>query len=210
MTKNVSKRMLLQLALLVLNLPLLTGCWVQSVYPFYRDSDVIVDSTLTGTWAGDEELKSCLLKIGLDSESQTYKLELSSSKGGIVKQESDAQCEPAKLEGRLAQVGHVRFFDVTIDDPDKFWPATLQIVVNIEIEKQSLTLIPLDAEWMANALDKNETKLQGRVQESGGLLPIVGVTLVSPTTDLRKFLVSADGKFAFRDSGRMRFSRRQQ
>ena len=49
MTKNVSKRMLLQLALLVLNLPLLTGCWVQSVYPFYRDSDVIVDSTLTGT-----------------------------------------------------------------------------------------------------------------------------------------------------------------
>jgi hypothetical protein len=202
--------MLLKLALLVLNLPLLTGCWVQSVYPFYRDSDVIVDPTLTGTWAGDEELKSCLLKIALDSETQTYKLELSSSEAGVAKQDSDAQCAPAKLEGRLAQVGSVRFFDVSMDDPDKFWPATLQVVVKIEIDKQSLTLIPLDAEWMANALDKNETKLQGRVQESGGLLPIVGVTLVSPTKDLREFLASADGKSAFSDSGRMRFSRRQQ
>src|SRR5437588_12096131 len=96
MTKNVSKRMLLQLALLVLNLPLLTGCWVQSVYPFYRDSDVIVDPTLTGTWAGDEEVKSCLLKIGWDSDSQSYKLELSSSQAGITKQDSDAQCEPEK------------------------------------------------------------------------------------------------------------------
>lgn len=204
-----TRRIFLKLALLGSILLTLTGCWVQSVYPFYRDSDVVVDPTLTGTWAGEDELKSCFLKISLDSQTQTYELEVSGSRAGVG-QDSAAQCESARLEGKLAQVGTLRFFDLSIDDPDKFWPASLQVVLKVEIQKQSLTLTPLDAEWMANALNKNETKLQGRVQESGGLLPVVGVTLVSPTSDLREFLLNADGKSAFSDSDRMSFVRSKQ
>src|ERR1700694_5436410 len=56
-----------------------TGCWVQSVYPFYDDSDVSVDLGLVGSWVGQEELKSCLLNIKLDAATRTYTVEVSGS-----------------------------------------------------------------------------------------------------------------------------------
>ena len=203
---NLSRRSLLLLLVVIATLSLLTGCWVQSVYPFHTDSDVVVDSTLTGKWVGDTELKDCALTISLDSDTQTYRLEVSSLLPASAKPGLGVECEPATLRGQLVQLGSTRYLDITLD-PDKSWPAPLDTIVKLELSKQELTLTPLDAEWMSNAISNDGLKLQARVQESDGLLPMVAVTLVSPTGDLRDFLLHADAA-AFSRSDQMRFLRK--
>src|SRR5260370_12042091 len=82
------------LAFIVLLLPILTGCWVQSVYPFYEDSDVVVDNSLAGTWSGEGELQPCLLNIAFDSGQKTVNIALSKSgevKAGLTAPELPAQ-----------------------------------------------------------------------------------------------------------------------
>jgi hypothetical protein len=80
--------------------------------------------------------------------------------------------------------------------------------LKVDANQQGLTLMPLDAEWMSNALGNGSLKLQGRIQESGGLLPTVAVTLVSPTSELRDFLLQAGTEGAFSRTDQMRFLRR--
>jgi hypothetical protein len=80
----------------------LSGCWVQSVYPFYEDSDVIVDSNLTGTWAGDGELKGCSLGISLDATVQAYTLVVSKSADA----DPNLECDSMTSQGKLVQMGH--------------------------------------------------------------------------------------------------------
>lgn len=207
LTMRLPLRHPLGLAVVITVIALFTGCWVQSVYPFYKDSDVIVDTSLVGTWAGEAELKNCLLNISLDPDTRDYKIEVSNQPASSANSAADAQCESTKLAGKLVQLGRLRFLEITLD-PEKFWPAALDTVLKLDANQQWLTLTPLDAEWMSNALSNGGVKLQGRIQESGGLLPMVAVTLVSPTSDLRDFLLQADTEGAFSRTDQMRFLRR--
>jgi hypothetical protein len=191
------------LTLIVLSASFLSGCWVQSVYPFYEDSDVIVDANLKGTWAGDGELKGCSLAISVDAATQTYTLAVSKSDGA----DPTLQCESMTSEGKLLQMGTQRFLDI-VPDQERGWPATLDTVLKVDADKQKLSLTPLDPDWIANAMNEKAVNLQGRVQEGGVLPRFVGVTLVSPTSDLRDFLRRPDAKAAFSESGQMRFSRK--
>jgi len=203
--RNASRNpRLLALTIAIMSLPLTTGCWVQSVYPFYEESDVVVDPGLVGNWEGDSELKSCLLKIGLDPTSRTYTIE--TAKLGDIK--TGAQCQAATFEGKLVQIGSQRFLDV-VPDQEKCWAAPLDSLMKVETDKQKLVLTPLDPDWMANAIDDKSVNLQGRTQEFGGLPRFVAVTLVSPTSDLREFLRGhGSEKSAFSETGRMAFQRK--
>jgi hypothetical protein len=181
----------------------LSGCWVQSVYPFYEDSDVIVDSNLTGTWAGDGELKGCSLGISLDATVQAYTLAVSKSADA----DPNLECDSMTSQGKLVQMGAQRFLDIA-PDQERRLPAALDTLLKVDADKQKLSLTPLDPDWIENAMNEKAIKLQGRVQEFGVLPRFVAVTLVSPTSDLRDFLRQADTKAAFSDSGRMSFSRK--
>jgi hypothetical protein len=181
----------------------LSGCWVQSVYPFYEDSDVIVDSNLTGTWAGDGELKGCSLGISLDATVQAYTLVVSKSADA----DPNLECDSMTSQGKLVQMGAQRFLDIA-PDQERRLPAALDTLLKVDADKQKLSLTPLDPDWIENAMNEKAIKLQGRVQEFGVLPRFVAVTLVSPTSDLRDFLRQADTKAAFSDSGRMSFSRK--
>ena len=204
-----SQRILLQrsrcfwLTLIVLSGPFLTGCWVQSVYPFYEESDVVVDSGLVGTWAGEGELRSCVLDISLDSFTRTYTLAASKSPAA----NAGVQCEAVTFEGKLVQLGQERFLDL-VPEPEKSLPGALDTLLKIDGGRQKLALTPLDPDWIANAMNDKTVKLQGRVHEFGMLPRFVAVTLVSPTGDLREFLGQADTKSAFSASGQMRFLRK--
>lgn len=191
------------LALIVLLLPFLTGCWVQSVYPFYEDSDVVSDSGFVGSWVGEGELNTCLLNITLNISTRTYTLAVSRSSSA----NADAQCEAVTFEGKLVQLGQQRYLDV-VSDPEKFWPATLDTLLKVDADRQKLAFTPLDPDWIAGAMSDKTVKLQGRIQEFGLLPPFVAVTLISPTGDLRGFLRQADAKAAFSESGKMRFVRK--
>ena len=177
---------------------------MQSVYPFYEESDVVVDPGLVGNWEGDSELKSCLLKIGLDPAARTYTIEV--AKLGDIK--TAAQCQAATFEGKLVQIGAQRFLDV-VPDQEKCWAAPLDSLMKVETDKQKLVLTPLDPDWMANAMDDKSVKLLGRTQEFGLLPRFVAVTLVSSTSDLRDFLrAHGSEKSVFSETGRMAFQRK--
>ena len=180
-----------------------TGCWVQSVYPFYEDSDVIVDNRLVGDWSGQAELKDCSLRVSLDATSKSYTIALS---GG----HPNGDCRTNNIQGKLVQLGQQRFLDLITAD-DKFSPS-LETLLRVESNTEQLTLTPLDAEWTADALTTKNVKLQGRVQgqdATGFPIGMVSVTLVSPSSDLRDFLVHyGDSKEAFSSSNQMRFQRK--
>ena len=182
---------------------LCTGCWVQSVYPFYSDTDIIVDTELAGTWLGDGELKGCVLNINLESSTRTYTLAVSKNADG----NSSTPCQSATFEGKLIQIGGGRFIDM-VPDPQTSWAASLDTLLKLNVGNQKLALTPLDPEWVANALNEKAVKLEGRVQEFGIIPRISEVTLVSTTDDLRQFLREADAKNAFRASGEMHFTRK--
>ncbi len=187
-----------------MSLLLTTGCWVQSVYPFYEESDVVVDPGLVGNWEGDSELKSCLLKIGLDTAARTYTIEVAKS-GGT---KTEAECQAVSFEGKLVHIGSQRFLDV-VPDQEKCWAAPLDTLLKVETDKEKLVLTPLDPDWMANAMDDKSVKLQGRTQEFGVLPRFVAVTLVSQTSDLRDFLrARGSEKSVFSETGRMSFQRK--
>ena len=190
------------LTLIVLSASFLSGCWVQSVYPFYEDSDVIVDANLKGTWAGDGELKGCSLAISVDAATQTYTLAVSKS----AEADPSLQCDSMTSQGKLLQVGTQRFLDIA-PDQERGWPATLDTLLKVDADKQKLSLTPLDPDWIENAMNEKAVKLQGRVQEFGVLPRFVAVTLVSPTSDLRDFLRQGDTKAAFSESSKMSFRR---
>jgi hypothetical protein len=190
------------LTLIVLSASFLSGCWVQSVYPFYEDSDVIVDANLNGTWVGDGELKGCSLAISVDAATQTYTLAVSKS----AEADPSLQCDSMTSQGKLLQVGTQRFLDIA-PDQERGWPATLDTLLKVDADKQKLSLTPLDPDWIENAMNEKAVKLQGRVQEFGVLPRFVAVTLVSPTSDLRDFLRQGDTKAAFSESSKMSFRR---
>jgi hypothetical protein len=175
---------------------------VQSVYPFYENSDVIVDANLNGTWAGDGELKGCSLGISLDATTQAYTLVVSKSTDA----DPSLECDSMTSQGKLVQMGTQRFLDIT-PDQERGLPSTLDTLLKVDADKQKLSLTPLDPDWIENAMNEKSIKLQGRVQEFGVLPRFVAVTLVSPTSDLRDFLRQADTKAAFSESSKMSFRR---
>ncbi len=192
------------LAFIVLLLPILTGCWVQSVYPFYEDSDVVVDNSLAGTWSGEGELQPCLLNIAFDSGQKVYNIAL--SKSGEAK--AEMKCTELRAKGHLVQMGSQRFLDVVPTDEKS--PAELHSLVKIKADGQNLVLVPIDADWLANAIRDKTLDLPARIDEKGSaVLPSVDVILTSPTRDLRNLLhESAEAKGAFSDEDQMRFHKK--
>jgi hypothetical protein len=192
------------LAFILLLLPSLTGCWVQSVYPFYEDSDVVVDNSLAGTWSGEGELQPCLLNIAFDSIEKVYNIAM--SKSGEAK--AEMKCTELHAKGHLVQMGSQRYLDVVLCDEKSL--AELHSVVKIKADGQTLLLVPLDADWLANAIRDKTLDLPARIDERGSdVLPSVDVILTSPTRDLRNLLhQSAETKGAFSDEDQMRFHKK--
>jgi hypothetical protein len=151
---------------IMMTLPLLTSC-VRSVYPFYRNSDVVFDKDLAGSWAGEGELKGCLVNfvnIGADAtnnEVRHYDIEFSRAPGG--------GCSDVLSDGRteisggaqLLQVGQQRFLDVWDDG------CGLHNILKINADSQTLSLMPVDPELLEDLIDNKTVNLQGRTEGGG-------------------------------------------
>src|ERR1700719_1075517 len=193
---NAFRRLrLVALTATVMSLPLTTGCWVQSVYPFYEESDVVTDNGLAGTWAGEGELQACLLNIAFDPGEKVFNIAMSNS--GEAKEEMTGP--EVKAKGHLVQLGSQRFLDVVPTD-EKF-PTELHSLVKVKPDMQNLVLVKMDAECLANAIRDKTLDLPARIDEKwSGVVPSVDVILTSPTRDLRNLLrESGDAKGAFSD-----------
>jgi len=199
---NASGRLrLLALTITIMSLPLTTGCWVQSVYPFYEESDVVADDSLAGTWLGEAELQPCLLNIAFDPGEKAYNIAMSKS----AEATEEMKCVEMTAKGHLVQLGSQRFVDVVPTDEKSL--AQLHSLMKVKLDGQNLVLVPLDADWLADAIRDKTFDLTARIDEK--VVPPVDVILTSPTRDLRNLLrKSGDAEGAFSDKDQMRFRKK--
>jgi len=199
---NASGRLrLLALTITIISLPLTAGCWVQSVYPFYEESDVVADDSLAGTWVGEAELQPCLLNIAFDPGEKIYNIAMSKS----AEATEEMKCVEMTAKGHLVQLGSQRFVDVVPTDEKSL--AQLHSLMKVKLDGQNLVLVPLDADWLADAIRDKTLDLIARIDEK--VVPPVDVILTSPTRDLRNLLrKSGDAEGAFSDKDQMRFRKR--
>jgi hypothetical protein len=203
-SKAFGRLRLLALTITIMCLPLSTGCWVRSVYPFYEESDLVADNSLVGTWAGEGELQPCVLNIAFDPGEKVYNL--ATSKSGEAKE--GMKCAEMRAKGHLVQLGSERFLDILPTDEKS--PVELHSLVKIKPDRQNLVLVPMDADWLANAIRDKTLDLPARIDEKGpAVVPSVDVILTSPTGDLRNLLrKSGDTRSAFSDEDQMRFHKK--
>jgi hypothetical protein len=199
---NASGRLrLLALTITIISLPLTAGCWVQSVYPFYEESDVVADDSLAGTWVGEAELQPCLLNTAFDPGEKIYNIAMSKS----AEATEEMKCVEMTAKGHLVQLGSQRFVDVVPTDEKSL--AQLHSLMKVKLDGQNLVLVPLDADWLADAIRDKTLDLIARIDEK--VVPPVDVILTSPTRDLRNLLrKSGDAEGAFSDKDQMRFRKR--
>ena len=106
------------------------------------------------------------------------------------------------------QLDSQRFLDVVLTDEKSL--AELHSLVKVKADRQNLVLVPMDADWLANAIRDKTLDLPARIDEKGpAVVPSVDVILTSPTPNLRNLLrESGDAKGAFSDEDQMRFHKK--
>jgi hypothetical protein len=160
-----------------------TGC-VQSVYPWYEERDVVFEGDLGGTWVGEGDVDSCVLRITADParESRHYDLEASKVEGGCPDIENGVNLGGG---GQLVRIGRQRFLDVWDDNYH------LHTILKINIDPKALSLVAIDSDALGSLIKRKGVKLRGRVE--GHLRDPDDVLLTSSTLDLRRFLIAHAG-----------------
>ncbi len=147
---------------------LLAGCFVTSVYPFYRVDDPIFDKSLLGTWEieGQDELivvsqagekKYTLLYYG-DSGASAY-------------------------DGHLLELGRVRYMDL-FPRPDQRRDAhhyPVHSLWKVSVESNRLHLTPMDESAVRTLVE--DTSVAITAKRDGD-----SILLTSPTEELQAFV----------------------
>jgi len=182
---------------------LLAGCWVYSVYPLAdKNDDLVFDKALLGNWS---QPSGCSLTFSRFFEEKTYRVVYASpsSRNGDCLLDAG---KTAAFEGRLVEIGGVRFLDAIPADREAMHH---QIVVHsfykLKLQGDDLTLSPLDINWLRAQM--NQGTLSLTMRDDGD----AGVVLTSPTDKLRDFLTDyASTDQAFVNDPRLKFHRRSE
>jgi hypothetical protein len=134
---------------------MLPGCWVYSINSLYenklfapRDPDIVFDSGLIGTWKVSNE--DCLTTLSIVStEEPHYQLKVK----GEGKECNDEGKE-LQFEARLVKLDSRAFLDVSARAEDICTSCldAHQIYLTT-LGKNTLDLIPVDSEWLKNAIE---------------------------------------------------------
>ena len=133
------------LALFAPLLPLfLSGCYVQSLHPFYMEETRIEYREIEGQWQPVD-----------DDEGETP---WTFEKNTILTYQDDV---PSEIEVRYFEVDGLLFADWTAGDlddeapPNLFWATHVvptHSVFRVDLDEQTLALTPLDIDWLDKAL----------------------------------------------------------
>ncbi len=140
----------------VLSLLLLGGCVVQSFHPFYREQAKVNPPEVTGEWnlvaAGSDTNVACKPWVfSADNELTTY----------------DENNLPAKLKATFFKIGNQLFCDFEPGEVEEgklnaYWilhVRPVHTVAKVQLDKQQLTLIPLNFDWFKKSLAANQIDL---------------------------------------------------
>jgi hypothetical protein len=149
----------------------LTGCVVQSYYPFCTEKSVIDLKPLVGSWT----LKS---SFGDDVSGKKLEPWVFDAKGGL--EVVDPEGNSATMGVKLFKVGETMFLDVMPKDVgdktkvNQYWMFTVRqshTVCKVLLDEDRLTLLPLDFVWLKDELPKLDPPLPmlGKVTPGGDL-----------------------------------------
>jgi hypothetical protein len=169
---------------------MLPGCWVSSVNGlveedfFHSDPDVTFDQGLTGAWEVTRD--NCTTILTITAKEHTYDLQGS---------EQGEQCTGAGkksyYEARLIKLDNHLFLDLsprTDDVCEMCLP--LHSIFLAKFDKDSLSLTPIDSDWLKNAVGKKTVTL--------ATMPSDTDRLTASPKDLKAFCRRyADDKEAF-------------
>jgi len=145
--------------LAIASLLLLTGCWVSSVNGlvenglYDRDPDITYDQTLIGAW--QETSDNCTVTLTISAKDQVYDFS-TSGKG-------DGCSDPGKIQyyrARLVKLDKHLFLDLFPRSDDVCEMCLpLHWIFLVQVDKGTLSLIPIDQPWLRSALEQKVVTL---------------------------------------------------
>jgi hypothetical protein len=151
----------------------LSGCYVQSIQPYYTDATVVFDSTLVGTWVSDED--------------DQYVFTLSDTTHGTYTLTSEQGDAPARFQAVLVELGGADFLDIYPEAPQTentiYVDHLLRMhdLLKLKMDADTLFVSGFDAEWLQNAIDKKRIRISN--------VPLDGaILLTGPTSELQTFV----------------------
>jgi hypothetical protein len=177
---------------------LVSGCLVKSLHPFYKESDVIFDPSLVGTWLDNDSAKwiieqSVVKKFTEESKPQnSYKISF------YDKDEvSEFETHMFKLNNQL----YVDFIPSSIKLPElagyHFVPT--HSIAKVSIANDEITLKWFNETWLASLFEKNKIRI------SHETIPDENdddtYVLTASTEELQKFIIKyGNDPAAFKDN----------
>jgi hypothetical protein len=161
------------LALMLLALIVLPGCWVQSINglneagPFSYDKDQIYDSDLLGTWTMTDQ-QNCLVTTQITADGKDYHWKVTSSGTGC---DNEHEVQTNNYDGQLFKLNDHRFLDLTAGPDEKVCQACTRVhwIFKVDAGNDSLSLIPIDSEWLEKA-EKERTVTLPTAHEDSDML----------------------------------------
>lgn len=165
------------LAVSLLGLLWLSGCWIPSVNPLYEDSDLVSDQGLVGTWQAEDSKTA--MTFTRDAGGKCY---------DIVYEENDGK---SNFSGCVAQLGKARYLDIkpaAAKQPDALSAHLLPLhsFWKMELQSDRLILQALNAEWFKEMDTKKRLQLEHFESEED-------IVLTASTASLRSFFLRNGG-----------------
>jgi hypothetical protein len=185
------------------SLVFLQGCWVGYVYPIREEgSKPVFDSALLGRW---QQSAGCALNITGSEAGGYYYLEYTVSR---TVQNDPCLLSPGgklELQGGLVRVGKNLFFDVEPNEGEPLY-LPLHSIFKVKLDSDTLSLVPVDPEWLGPMLESKKVTLKGRDYAIG---KGDGFAVTSEPQEVRAFLAKyGDDPKAFNErDGVWRFTR---
>jgi len=212
----IRPRPILRIASVVLaaaGLLALPGCWVYSTEPLYEehlpkpDPDLIFDQTLVGSWG--QVQNDCPWILTILGNQQAF--ELTMAPGPECKTEDKA----TRYEGHLVNLDKHRFLDIAAQSDDVCdLCLPLHTFLLVSQENDNLVLVPIDLDWMTQALTAKKVvldHLQRKESSHEVLIAHDAVVLTASSKELKEFARKyADDKAVFKSDSdaTLKFRRR--
>lgn len=135
---------------------LMTGCFVQSIYPFYTEETKVELNEINGEWVS-------IIQQGDNVEKKNITPWSFNNKKIITYDERNIK---SKLECTYFKVGKNLFVDTIAGEPDTkinlFWAAGITLVhtvCKVNINDRTLELIPMNFDWIEKRIKENKLEL---------------------------------------------------
>lgn len=191
-TGHRSGNRVVEMVLVLAGLLALPACWVKSIHGlregglFGLDKDQTFDASLLGTWKATVD--ECSITLGITADRKEYHWKTTS----VGKECDNDRGDKAYYDAELFKLDDHEFLDLTARSEDvcKLCVAIHWIFL-VQIEKGSLSLTPIDSDWLEKAEEQRIIALATLPGDTG--------TITASPAELKAFCRKyADDKAVFK------------